>query len=169
MSSESAAQRNRQRLWARRTRDSARERVRDSVHRPRDDRCVPAGDAQRRRTAITPPLCGPCGRQHDPAQACDPEAALSVYTPSRSPRQDEADHLEALSVTRYAFHRPLHLRARHQPTPVVVERPEWAEPAEPACSSAAGALHSLPLAIAWVIAFVAANLVLTVLIATGLH
>ena len=52
---------------------------------------------------------------------------------------------------------------------MVVERPERAEQAEQACSSPAGSLHSLPLAIAVVIAFLAADLVLTVLIATGLH
>ena len=124
------------------------------------------GDAQRRRTAITPPLCGPCGRQHDPAQVCDPEAALAVYTPSPSPRQDVADHLEALSVTRYTFHRPLHLSARHQRSP---EPAAPVEHTDPECRSPHARLHSLPLAIAVVIAFLAADLVLTVLIATGLH
>ncbi|HEX6493323.1 MAG TPA: hypothetical protein VF112_07410 [Candidatus Dormibacteraeota bacterium] len=146
-----------------------RERARGSVHRPRDDRCVPAGDAQRRRTAITPPLCGPCGRQHDPAEACDPDAALSVYTSARSPRQDEADHLEALSITRYTFHRPLHLSARHRPAPYVVLRPERDGAAEPACSPSTGSRPSLALAIAVVIALLAVDLVVTVLVATGLH
>ena len=129
-------------------------------------RCVPAGDAQRRRTAITPPLCGPCGRQHDPAQACDPEAALRVYTPSRFACQDDADNLEALCITRYLFHRPLHLTARFQQSPEPAAR---VETDEPACSTPRVSRPTLPMAIAVLIAFLALDLVVTVLIATGLH
>jgi hypothetical protein len=129
-------------------------------------RCVPAADAQRRRSAITPPLCGPCGRQHDPAQACDPEAALGVYTPSRSAGQDDADDLEAMCITRYLFHRPLHLSARFQQS---LEPAARAEPAEPACPTPRATRPTLPMAIAALIAFLALDLVVTVLVATGLH
>jgi hypothetical protein len=89
-----------------------------------------------------------------------------VYAPARAPQQDHADDLEALSVTRYTFHRPLHQSARHQPGPQTAAP---VEPAEPACASTGAWRPSLPLAIAVVIAFLAADLVLTVLIATGLH
>jgi hypothetical protein len=115
---------------------------------------------------ITPPLCGPCGRQHDPAIACIPDdAALSVYTPTRAVRQAECDHLEAVSIARYGFHRPVHRSARHRrlPVPAHLRRPSRDAHHTVAPSPA------LSTAIAAVIALLAVDLVLTVLIAVGLH
>lgn len=92
---------------------------------------------------------------------------LDVYRPSRSARQDEADHLEAVTVSRYTFHRPLHRSARHRPSAAAQER--LVGPDAPPPSPARILPVSLPLAIAVLVAFLAANLVLTVLVATGLH
>lgn len=72
---------------------------------------------------ITPPLCRACRRQHDPALDCPAESALSVYTPGRSARQGEIDHLEEVAVARYRFHRPLHRSARHRRRPSPLTAP----------------------------------------------
>ena len=117
------------------------------------------------RTTITPPQC--CGRQHDPNEACDLEGALRVFTVSRSPGQAAADHLETVTVTAYRFHRPLHRRVRHRPRAEVGERLVGRD--VPPTASPRTLSVSLPLAIAVLVAFLAANLVVTVLIATGLH
>lgn len=93
--------------------------------------------------------------------------ALRVYTASRSEGQEDADHFEAITVSRYTFHRPLHRSARHRRRVVVGERPVG--PESPTTASPRILPLSLPLAIAVLVAVLAANLVLTVLIATGLH
>jgi hypothetical protein len=86
---------------------------------------------------------------------------------SRAPGQGDADHLEAVTVSRYTFHRPMHRSARHRRRTVNVERP--VEPDPPPAALPRNLPVSLPLAIAVLVAFVAANLVLTVLVAAGLH
>jgi hypothetical protein len=66
-----------------------------------------------------------------------------------------------MCITRYLFHRPLHLSARFQQS--------LDEPAEPACPTPRATRPTLPMAIAVLIALLALDLVVTVLIATGLH
>jgi hypothetical protein len=55
---------------------------------------------------VITPLCGPCGRRHDPTATCLAEDPLSVFTPTRAGHQDAVDHLETVTVTSYRFHRP---------------------------------------------------------------
>ncbi|HVS43645.1 MAG TPA: hypothetical protein VMU20_15440 [Candidatus Dormibacteraeota bacterium] len=58
------------------------------------------------------------------------------------------------------------MSARFQPSP---EPAALVEPAEPACTAPPASRPTLPMAIAVLIAFLALDLVVTVLIATGLH
>jgi predicted component of type VI protein secretion system len=110
---------------------------------------------------ITPPLCGPCGQRHDPTATCLPDAALSVFAPSRAENQDAVDHLEAVTVTCYRFHRPGRRIATHRPSPIALMRRAHREISSPD--------HRTSFAVAAAATMVAAVLALLAVVAVLLH
>jgi hypothetical protein len=112
---------------------------------------------------ITPPLCGPCGRRHDPMTTClpDDDAALSVFAPTPAEHQDAVDHLEAVTLTCYRFHRPGRRSATRVASPVALVRRAHREISSPD--------HLTSFGVAAVATMVAAVVALLAVIAMLLH